>query len=251
MLSIILDVIVIVILIASFLRGVKKGLLGFFIGMLSLIVGILGGRYFANTYSDKLANAYIISGVSQKIEETTSNINYPTDDYISASDNYHDTMYELVEQTLNQIDIPFMSLIKSVLPIIENMKEISGEYITNVGEAIKQATAEVISKRIAYFIIFIIAFFIIQGVAFFVFSIINSIFKLPIIGAVNRLAGGLLSTLFAALILTVVFWFITIIMPFTTNPGGILSQEVLSQTKVAFYFVDAYDFLFESYFNIS
>lgn len=251
MLSTILDVAVVIVLVISFLRGLKKGLLGFFIGILSLIVGIFGGRYFADTYSEQFASSKLLPWVSEKVEAAVSNIDYPTESLIITADNAYDTLYNLIDETISKVDIPGISFIKAILPIIENAKEISGEYITNVGETIKSATASVVAKRIAYFIIFIIAFFIIQGIAFFVFNIINSIFKLPIIGSVNRLAGGLLATLFGAITLTIVFWVVTIIMPFTTDPGGILSEEVLSETKVAFYFADAYDNLFKTYFAMS
>lgn len=246
MLSTIMDIIVIAALAIAFLRGIRKGFLGHIIGIVALLIGIFGGNYFAEKYAPKLAESFFMPWVSQKVEQAVSLTPFSPEKIIEYGDRAADEAESLLTEFLDNIDLPWFSLQNIHVSTITDFITSTADSAAQTGQKIQNATAAIIATKIAHMVIFIIAFIIVQSIAFYVLSIINKIFKLPIIGSVNRLAGGLLGLLSTTLVLTTIFGIISAVLPPATAPGGALSDEVLSSTYVAKYIKNASDSLIVS-----
>lgn len=249
MLSTIMDVIVIVALAIAFFKGIRKGFLGHFIGIAALLIGIFGGNYFAEKFAPKLADSVLMPWVSAKVEQAVKLTPFSPEKIIEYGDSAADEAEALLTEFLGNIDLPWFSLQNIHVSTITNFITSAANSAAEVGKTIQQATAEIISTKIAHMIIFFIAFLVVQTIAFYILSIVNKIFKLPLIGSVNRLAGGLLGVLSTALLLAVIFAVISAVLPPATAPGGALSEEVLSSTYVAKYIKNASDTLIASLFS--
>ncbi|MGN0399525.1 MAG: CvpA family protein [Blautia sp.] len=106
--------------------------------------------------------------------------------------------------------------------IPENLKNLLME---NYGEAIVSAAAHVIVASLSFLVTYLIISIIIRLIV----SVLDGIFKLPVLSTVNRIAGGV-AGLVQALFLVWIFFLIVFLM-LNTEPGR-LAVEMIQENPV-------------------
>ena len=105
--------------------------------------------------------------------------------------------------------------------------------LTGTGTNIMETARNLVAQRIAYVLLFIILFLGIQLVMMILFTSMDGLKNLPIAGLANKLGGGALGLVTGGIAVWGIMTLLILFVPAVTEPGGILSPEVLDRTKVA------------------
>ena len=105
--------------------------------------------------------------------------------------------------------------------------------LTGTGTNIMEMARNLVAQRIAYVLLFIILFLGIQLVMMILFTSMDGLKNLPIAGLANKLGGGALGLVTGGIAVWGIMTLLILFVPAVTEPGGILSPEVLDRTKVA------------------
>ncbi len=222
--GIILDLIIVGIIVLCARKGAKDGfaktLVGFFAFAIALILAGVLCAPAANLVYDKAVREPVENAVYNAVSENFAG------GEISATAEQVST---LIEEAIDKLP----AFIKGVTGI-EDKKDAVIESVNELKTAdIREITDNIVGKyiapvviRVLSVIVFIILFVVLLFVCKLLSKCLKLVNKLPLIGKLNSLLGGILGVLQGALIALAVCWVLVAV----TNDGGSLFKIVTAET---------------------
>ncbi len=208
------DALIILIILLRTYRGAVRGFFLALSSAVAIIGGLVGGLWIADRYSASLLRSVLMPWVDKMFGP---DIQVP------------DSVAKLTE-LLEHVKLP--AFLTTGVPQ-EAMSRAS-----EAGSGLLGAAKELIALRGAEIIVFVCSFFLIFAVIKLLLHGLNLLFRLPVIGTINRilgaLFGGVSGVLVAAVLLAAAYYF----FPSLSVSGGVLSPESLEKTYITKYFFD-------------
>ena len=224
--SLIIDVVLGLILLWKVLQGWSQGVVKRLGGLVSVLLGILGGRIVRDRFAAQVSSALLLPKVTQVLEHARESI--------GVSD-----LLENLKEILNSAKLPLFAK----LDVAEGL-------MTRAGEAIDSAVtsaAEVISQRLSEWLLFLLAAVVICLLLKLIFNgILDPVIrKLPIIKWLNRLLGMVVGLISGIVVVGLVLWLVYHLMPAFTESGHILSEEAIAGSWIASKYFARFPALFQ------
>ena len=213
----IVDLALVVILLISYLRGRKKGLILTLCGLAAFFVALFGARFFSQQLAPMAADA-LTPHFSAMIEQN------PSLDTTSQLDQFlADAEGE------NQL----IGVLKSVglyESFADSVRDLLGQQASSAVTSAATALAHAIAEVVASVIIFIVAFLLILLVWFLLSRLLNLAAHLPLIRGLNRLLGGVIGLAQGALLLFFAAWILRLC-------GDVIPADLVDASVVLKFFM--------------
>lgn len=218
----ILDISVVLILLAFVGTGARRGLVMTLERFVSFAGGLIGAHIGASALKGMVSAKFILPWLSGQISDSGYN---PSIEILNGVGESGKEIEQELMRMMESAGIPGFSLSGIWGGLIDSL--------TGTGTNILDTAKQVVAVRISYVILFIVLLIVIQLAALILFSSMDGLKHLPLLGTVNRIGGGaagLLTGIGAVLLLMLV---ISVVYPQSARPGSFMSQEVLADTHVA------------------
>lgn len=218
--------IIVILLVASFAgKGAARGLVMTVGKLVTLVGGFACAHLCARQLKSVISSRLILPWVSGRITSAAESSYNPVDDILEGVSSMGFGVEEQLMDLLESVGLPRFSLHSGWGTLIDRL--------TGTGTNILETASEVVSERIAYVLVFCILFLGIQLVALTVFSNIDGLKNLPLVGTVNRLGGAAAGFLTGCAAVWGIMLMIMLFIPAMTENGGPLSPQVLDHTWAA------------------
>lgn len=223
--SLVIDVVLGLILLWKLLQGWSQGVVKRMGGLVSALLGILGGRIVRDRFAAQVS-ALLLPKVTQVLEHARESIG----------------VSDLLEN-LSEI------LSKAKLPAFAKL-DVAEDLMTRAGEAVDSAVgsaAEVISQRLSEWLLFLAAALVIYILLKIIFNgVLDPVIrKLPIVKWLNKLLGLLVGLISGIVVVGLVLWLVYHLMPAFTESGHILSKEAIAGSWIASKYFAQFPALFQ------
>ncbi len=198
------DGIVILILVISLIVGIKKGFLGLVVGFLAGIVTIV----LCTLLCDPLAQAIGGAGLTATLDQSFSNLIKFEDEIFTTP--LKSLSQEQIANALSSLELPEF-LNSAIADLLQaKLADTSIAADVSVKSVIISALTNATLTAIAW-----CALFVVLSVVFALLKRFVKIFnKIPLIGFVNKLLGGLLGLILAAIMICVIMYLFTLLSSF-------------------------------------
>ncbi len=211
----IIDIILIVVFAGCIIDGRKKGFVKMILSIVATVIALLVAKEYAepvaNWINESFVHGRIVDSISRAISDSVGSgaaaIANALPDYIVRA-------AEAIGLSTKEITANLGSNVTSVQAAEQICTAVEGAFIVPA------------IKIVSFFIIFAIG----SAVLNFVASLINGIFKLPLIKSVNKLLGAILGGvkgLIAVLIIGLVFRFVSAIAPETPFAAAVEDSAII------------------------
>jgi len=213
----IIDLIIVAILLVSYLRGRKKGLILTLCGLAAFFVALFGARFFSQHLSPMAADALTPHFSSMMEQNTDLVLTDRLDQLLTGAEGEN-----LLLDALKAVGLyePFADSVRDLLG------QQSATAVTDAATALAHAIAEVVASVV----IFIVAFLLILLVWFLLSRLLNLAARLPLIRGLNRLLGGVIGLVQGALLLFFAAWILKLC-------GGVFPTDVVDASTVLKFFM--------------
>lgn len=218
----VLDLSVVLIILAFVGTGARRGLIMTVERFVSFAGSLIGAHLGATFFKGILASKLILPWLSERVSNSGYN---PSAEILNGVGAAGGEIEQELMRILESAGIPGFSL-----------SHIWGELIdglTGTGTEILNTAETVVAERISYVMLFILLYLVIQLAALILFSSIDGLKHLPLLGTVNRLGGGAAGFLMGLTVVCILMAAIPMIFPKTAAPGAFLSRDVISGTHAA------------------
>lgn len=212
--SLIMDVILGLILLWKLLQGWSQGVIKRLSGLVSALLGILGGRIVRDRFAAQISSALLLPRVTKVLEHARESI--------GVSD-----LLDNLSEILNNVWLPAFAK----LDVVEGLMSRAGASI----DSATGAAAEIISQRLSEWLLFIVAALVIYILLKIIFNgVLNPVIrKLPIVKWLNKLLGLAVGLISGIVVVGLVLWLVYHLMPAFTESGHILSEEAVAGSWIA------------------
>lgn len=219
----VVDIVVVALLAAFAGRGVTRGLLLSAGKLVTLAGGLVGAHLGAFYLKAPVAERIILPWLSTSTGGAAENgpVEQIMGELAAAGVEGERVLMDLLES----MGFPRFSISRGWGTLIDRL--------TGTGTNIMEMARNLVAQRIAYVLLFIILFLGIQLVMMILFTSMDGLKNLPIAGLANKLGGGALGLVTGGIAVWGIMTLLILFVPAVTEPGGILSPEVLDRTKVA------------------
>ena len=219
----VVDIVVVALLAAFAGRGVTRGLILSAGKLVTLAGGLVGAHLGAFYLKAPVAERIILPWLSTSTGGAAENgpVEQIMGELAAAGVEGERVLMDLLES----MGFPRFSISRGWGTLIDRL--------TGTGTNIMETARNLVAQRIAYVLLFIILFLGIQLVMMILFTSMDGLKNLPIAGLVNKLGGGALGLVTGGIAVWGIMTLLILFVPAVTEPGGILSPEVLDRTKVA------------------
>ena len=219
----VVDIVVVALLAAFAGRGVTRGLILSAGKLVTLAGGLVGAHLGAFYLKAPVAERIICPGLSTSTGGAAENgpVEQIMGELAAAGVEGERVLMDLLES----MGFPRFSISRGWGTLIDRL--------TGTGTNIMEMARNLVAQRIAYVLLFIILFLGIQLVMMILFTSMDGLKNLPIAGLANKLGGGALGLVTGGIAVWGIMTLLILFVPAVTEPGGILSPEVLDRTKVA------------------
>ena len=229
----IISVVFLLIILLYVIRGFKKGfintVLKFLKGLISLVVAIIVAKPLANFLFTTPVGEFFITKLN--------------DGFVSKGEIFNTIITSenkdlIISGVLTEMNIPtfisnFISSYISSLIVVEENVTIAHAFATSLTQFIL-----IVIGFLAAFVVTLILVFIISKI----FKVIEN---LPIVGALNRLVGGVFSGLIGLFIVSLITFLISLILPFSNEFASWYSSTIMLDDPNTFTFAK---FIYENNF---
>lgn len=224
--SLIMDVVLGLILLWKLLQGWSQGVVKRLGGLVSALLGILGGRIVRDRFAAQVSSALLLPKVTQVLEHARESI--------GVSD-----LLENLKEILNSAKLPAFAKL-----------DVAEDVMSRAGEAIDSAigsAAEVVSQRLSEWLLFAVAALVIYILLKIIFNgILDPVIrKLPIVKWLNKLLGLVVGLISGIVVVGLVLWLVYHLMPAFTESGHILSEEAIVGSWIASKYFARFPALFQ------
>ncbi|MDR3755286.1 MULTISPECIES: CvpA family protein [Enterocloster] len=219
----VVDIVVVALLAAFAGRGVTRGLILSAGKLVTLAGGLVGAHLGAFYLKAPVAERIILPWLSASTGGAAENgpVEQIMGELAAAGVEGERVLMDLLES----MGFPRFSISRGWGTLIDRL--------TGTGTNIMETARNLVAQRIAYVLLFIILFLGIQLVMMILFTSMDGLKNLPIAGLANKLGGGALGLVTGGIAVWGIMTLLILFVPAVTEPGGILSPEVLDRTKVA------------------
>ncbi len=212
-----IDIIIVVLLAASFFYGFKRGLI---MGLFELI-GIILSFFISYNYS------YIIHDVIMRV---TGIFGFIKDD---VSDKLTDLFESQVVDDLGGVFKGFEKLPFDIQRLLNDyvFKDAMNENISNYIENLSERIAAIFVYIISFAITFLVVYFVLMIAA----NILNTMFKAPVLSTFNRLFGGGLGFIKAIILIYIFFAIASPFISMSKPDNGLTTTILESKSSEYFY----------------
>ena len=219
----VVDIVVVALLAAFAGRGVTRGLILSAGKLVTLAGGLVGAHLGAFYLKAPVAERIILPWLSASTGGAAENgpVEQIMGELAAAGVEGERVLMDLLES----MGFPRFSISRGWGTLIDRL--------TGTGTNIMETARNLVAQRIAYVLLFIILFLGIQLVMMILFTSMDGLKNLPIAGLANKLGGGALGLVTGGIAVWGIMTLLILFVPAVTEPGGIMSPEVLDRTKVA------------------
>ena len=219
----VVDIVVVALLAAFAGRGVTRGLILSAGKLVTLAGGLVGAHLGAFYLKAPVAERIILPWLSASTGGAAENgpVEQIMGELAAAGVEGERVLMDLLES----MGFPRFSISRGWGTLIDRL--------TGTGTNIMETARNLVAQRIAYVLLFIILFLGIQLVMMILFTSMDGLKNLPIAGLANKLGGGALGLVTGGIAVWGIMTLLILFVPAVTEPGVILSPEVLDRTKVA------------------
>lgn len=219
----VVDIVVVALLAVFAGRGVTRGLILSAGKLVTLAGGLVGAHLGAFYLKAPVAERIILPWLSTSTGGAAENgpVEQIMGELAAAGVEGERVLMDLLES----MGFPRFSISRGWGTLIDRL--------TGTGTNIMETARNLVAQRIAYVLLFIILFLGIQLVMMILFTSMDGLKNLPIAGLANKLGGGALGLVTGGIAVWGIMTLLILFVPAVTEPGGILSPEVLDRTKVA------------------
>ena len=219
----VVDIVVVALLAAFAGRGVTRGLILSAGKLVTLAGGLVGAHLGAFYLKAPVAERIILPWLSASTGGAAENgpVEQIMGELAAAGVEGERVLMDLLES----MGFPRFSISRGWGTLIDRL--------TGTGTNIMETARNLVAQRIAYVLLFIILFLGIQLVMMILFTSMDGLKNLPIAGLANKLGGGALGLVTGGIAVWGLMTLLILFVPAGTEPGGLLSPEVLDRTKVA------------------
>lgn len=227
-------IVVVAVIVGFGIRGYQKGIIKMAISIISMVLGIVIAFALAPMISDSLCSSDIVRNhVSQWVNEglgIEERCLEMTDNMVDSIKGTDKTKSENISLTQKEEVIENLKLPQKIKnSISENIAEVIGTKgkitAVNFAGAISEYIARLIIKTVTYIVIFII-FKVLLHIVLIVFNLVD---KLPFIGEMNELAGGIAGAVSGLFVVWVGF---LALLLFSTTSFGISCYECINDSAI-------------------
>lgn len=218
----VLDISVVLIMLAFAGTGARRGLVMTLEKIVAFVGGLIGAHVGATCLKGVIASKLVLPWLSERISGSGYN---PSAEILNGVGEAGMQLEQELIRIMESAGIPGFSLSGIWGGLIDGL--------TGTGTNILDTAKNVVAVRISYVAVFIILFLAIQLAALIVFSSIDGLRHLPLLGTVNRLGGGAAGCLMGLGVVWILMMVIPMIFPKTALPGAPFSPEVLAGTRAA------------------
>ena len=219
----VVDIVVVALLAAFAGRGVTRGLILSAGKLVTLAGGLVGAHLGAFYLKAPVAERIILPWLSTSTGGAAEN--GPVEQIMGELAGAGVEGERVLMDLLESMGFPRFSISRGWGTLIDRL--------TGTGTNIMETARNLVAQRIAYVLLFIILFLGIQLVMMILFTSMDGLKNLPIAGLANKLGGGALGLVTGGIAVWGIMTLLILFVPAVTEPGGILSPEVLDRTKVA------------------
>ena len=214
----IISIVYIAIVAIMFLVGLKKGFMKVLINFIKGTVAIL----VAIVLSKPLAKLIIGTNLG------TNFVNLLTDTFTNKGGIFIQTVTEatktdVISQALTELKIPEV-LNNIFLQLMDKL--ISAEFIPAEGATVATVLGNVIAYYAILVVMFILLFVAARIVASLLNKILNSLIKIPLIGMLNSLAGGVINAAIGVVVVCLISYGISFLIPVNETLGTWLTNTM-------------------------
>ena len=212
--SLIMDVVLGLILLWKLLQGWSQGVIKRLSGLVSALLGILGGRIVRDRFAAQVSSALLLPRVTKALEHARESI--------GVSD-----LLDNLSEILSHVRLPAFAK----LDVVEGLMSRAGASI----DSATGAAAEIISQRLSEWLLFIVAALVIYILLKIIFNgVLDPVIrKLPIVKWLNKLLGLVVGLISGIVVVGLVLWLVYHLMPAFTESGHILSKEAIAGSWIA------------------
>lgn len=223
--SLIMDAVLGLILLWKLLQGWSQGVIKRLGGLVSALLGILGGRILRDRFAAQVS-ALLLPKITTVLEHARESI--------GVSD-----LLDNLSEILNSAKLPAFAK----LDVAEGLMARAGEAL----DSAVNAAAEVVSQRLSEWLVFIVAALVIYILLKIIFNGVLDpvISKLPIVKWLNKLLGLAVGLISGIVVVGLVLWLVYHLMPAFTESGHILSEEAIAGSWIASKFFARFPALFQ------
>ena len=213
------DAVVIAILVFSFLRGRKKGLILTLCGLAAFFVALLGARFASEQLSPLAADALVPHFSTAIQQHLGDDLNEKLDQLLTQSEEGGNAIIDALKALGFYDDISHA--------IRDAVSGQAAQTAADVALSLARAAAELV----AGVLVFVVAFLIILALWFLFSRVLDLAARLPVIHGLNSWLGGLLGLAQGMLILFVAAWVLRLL-------GGVIPEQTVAQTTVLRFFMN-------------
>lgn len=223
--AIVFELIVVAILAAFVLLGIKRGLVLSLCGLVGVLIAFGGAGVLARTLSPMVADA-LEPKFAAAIEEQL-------DQQIQAS---LEENGQIGEEAPTPDTLPLQDVLNALRdmgfyePLINSVNEAVENGMTQVAASAAAKVAAAIAQSVAYLILFLVGFVVILILWKVVSRALDLVARLPVLHFLNKTLGGVFGLLQGCLILFIAAWAIQFM-------GNLIPAETVEQTTLLKFFM--------------
>lgn len=226
--SILIDFILILIILSGLYKGFKTGFLSSVIFVIGSLVSIFVSIKLSSYISDFILNNFMRDGL---IEKVTSMMNLDT---LSSAD-IQSSISSFIESLPNAIRKSLEIVMGNLNNYIPQIQQDSFDTIRNIPIAIVDTIISPVILMLLNLISSLILFGIFAGLVRIISSWFSNFYKVPILGGINSILGGLIGLAQSAIWLYIISVSCKIFIIVTSNQMNFLNENIISNTFVMKY----------------
>lgn len=229
--GIILDLILVAIVVISCRKGSKDGFAKTVVGFLGVFIALV----LAGALCKPAANLVYTSFVQKPVETTIENTITNYTDGIKESALSGQQVLEAVDKAIE--DSP--KFLKNALGLEEKKQELSEKidevYTADIGAFARSITEEVVKPpviSVVSVIAFVVLFLIASLVCTLVSKSLKLVNKIPLLGSLNSLLGGIIGALKGIIVVIILNWLLVALVGDSGNLFGVITAETIQSSLI-------------------
>ncbi|HHW25446.1 MAG TPA: hypothetical protein GXX22_08335 [Clostridiales bacterium] len=224
--SLVIDLLLLAIIIVSAAVGVRRGFVRTIMGFVTFLASLLGAWYFTRPVSDWLSETFLAERITDPVAQIIRQLFVPSLDQSEAVPKLFSDMPDTLSSLLSRF---------GAAPA-EAQTAASGS--ADAAQAIAAFLAQPAVRAISDALAFLLLFFGITLALSIITAVLNMIFKLPVLSALNRAGGLLLGLIIGALYAWVIAYVLGISAPYLAQVlPDLFTETTLSDTIIAGWFL--------------
>ena len=229
--GIVLDIILLAIVVLMFRKGKKDGFAKTVVGFLGFFIAIIIATVVCKPVAEMSYNSFIRTPVKNAIETTIET----QVDKIGESVSSADDLFMQIEKSLEKSPAFIRNLFVTDEKKTELASQINQIYTPDAAELAERA-ADTVVKPLAIPVLSVVTFVLVFFVSYLLCIILSKSLKLvnkiPLLGGLNSLLGGVVGALRGIVILIIIDWALIMFLGNGSNILGILTAETINSSLI-------------------